>query len=435
MSIIGNRIEKTEQVNWHEFKFLQPDNFKELSKDAMEKLKESIIQNDFIESFKVWYARDTDIIYCLDGFHRCKAMRELEQEGHKIAEAFPANFLKCKNKEEAAKLVLIFSSIYAVTQQEGLKDFLEIYDLDLNVIKNEIDIPNINIENLELLLRNANIDEEKLDEVPEPQKEAVSQLGDIFLLDGRHRVMCGDSTKKEDVGRLMGGRKADMVFTDPPYNVDYSSKNELLNLYDKGNHIQTPIRNDNIIDAKEYQRFISDFFGAIKSHLSDYNAVYVCGNYESLIQFYKMDKLKCSNLLVWVKNAMVLGRMDYQNQHEFIFYGWYGKHKWFGDRKQTTVWNFNKPTKSELHPTMKPVELIVKAISNSTQSGNNLVLDVFLGSGSTLIASEQTGRICYGMEIDPIYIDVILRRYKNLYPDAKIECLNRNFDFNKLYNE
>ena len=235
-------------------------------------------------------------------------------------------------------------------------------------------------------------------------------MGNLSLK-SKHRLLCGDSTDAESVAYLMDGTKADIVFTDPPYNVDYSSKNELLNLYDKGNCIQTPIVGDNQIDEKEYADFCGKVYAAFEPVLASYNSVYICGNYESLIPFYKLGKLKISNMLVWVKSSLVIGRMDYQNQHEFILYGWVGRHKWHSDRKQTTVWEFAKPSKSELHPTMKPVELVENAIGNSTTTSQT-VYDAFLGSGSTLIAAQKTGRKCYGLEIDPIYCDVIVKRWE-----------------------
>jgi len=247
------------------------------------------------------------------------------------------------------------------------------------------------------------------DEVPDAPAKALTQLGDLWML-GEHRLLCGDSTDAESVAYLMDGAKADMVFTDPPYNVDYSSKQELLNLYDNGNILVQPLDGDHI-DEKEYAKFCNKVYSAFEAVLSDYNAIYICGNYESLIPFYKLGKLKISNMLVWVKSSLVMGRMDYQNQHEFILYGWVGRHKWHSDRKQTTVWEYAKPSKSELHPTMKPVELVENAVANSTKP-QQIVYDSFLGSGTTLIAAEQLGRKCYGLEITPIYCDVIIKRWE-----------------------
>jgi DNA modification methylase len=249
------------------------------------------------------------------------------------------------------------------------------------------------------------------DEVPPEPEEPWVQMGDLFQL-GSHRLLCGDATSADDVAVLLGDRKIDMVFTDPPYNVDYSSKNELLNLWDNGKRIQTPITNDNHISDKEYADFCQAFYLTLEPYMAKVNSIYICGNYESLIHYYKLSNLKISNMLVWVKSSLVIGRMDYQNQHEFILYGWSGTHKWYSDRKQSTVWEFPKPSRSSLHPTMKPVELVERGIINSSDL-ESLVYDAFCGSGSTLIAAERLSRTCYGMEIDPKYVQVTIERWQN----------------------
>ena len=251
------------------------------------------------------------------------------------------------------------------------------------------------------------------DDVPPVEQSPWVQEGDLFQL-GEHRLLCGDATSPDSIEVLMGGNTIDVIFTDPPYNVDYSSKNELLNLYDnlydKGNHIQAPIQGDRI-SAIGYQNFCESYYLATEPFLSDTNSIYICGNYESLIPYYKLGSMKISNMLVWVKNTLVIGRMDYQNRHEFILYGWSGKHRWYSDRKQSTVWEIPKPHKSELHPTMKPVELVEKAIANSSEPGN-IIYDSFSGSGTTIIASERLGRRCYAMEIDPRYVQVVIERWE-----------------------
>ena len=248
------------------------------------------------------------------------------------------------------------------------------------------------------------------------------KTGDIWQL-GRHRLVCGDSTLKEDVQKLMSDEKADMVFTDPPYNVNYSSKNELLNLYDKGKRIQDEIVIDNFISSEEYIKFCEKWFKNMCDFLKIPNFVYICGNYETLIGFRSFHNLfKISNLLVWAKNSLVLGRMDYKCQHEFILYGWLSLHKWYGENNETTLWKVDKPLHNKLHPTMKPIELMERAIKNSSKK-DDIILDLFGGSGSTLIACEQMGRICYMMEIDPKYCSVILERWES-FTNKKAVKLN-----------
>ena len=245
------------------------------------------------------------------------------------------------------------------------------------------------------------------DAIPEDVKP-ICKVGDLYKL-GDHRLLCGDATKKDDVERLMDGRKADMVFTDPPYGVDYSAKNEFLNKADKGNHIQTPIENDNI---KNYIKFFKDFLSVLP--LADYNSFYISISDQKLkcllIAISELN-YKASQILVWVKNNHVLGRQDYYNKHELIVYGWKNHHKFYGGTS-FSVWEFDRPVKSELHPTMKPINLIENGIINSSLK-NMIVYDCFLGSGSTLIACEKTNRKCYGMEIDPHYCDVIIKRWED----------------------
>jgi DNA modification methylase len=268
---------------------------------------------------------------------------------------------------------------------------------------------------------------EELNSVPEVKKESISQLGDLFLIDNRHRVLCGDSTKKEDVERLMDGKKADMVFTDPPYGVDYAGKNEFLNKADEGNRIQTEIINDT--ESKDAFEIWGKCFELWKGILSDYHTIYICSpQTRDLMMMMMIERggIYISNVIIWVKNNHVLGRLDYNLKHEPIIYGWLksGHHKFYGNgEKKFSVWDYDKPVKNDLHPTMKPIALVVNAIENSSLK-NMIVLDIFLGSGTTLIACEQTGRICYGIELCENYCDVIISRYIKLYPNCTIKHLN-----------
>jgi len=243
-----------------------------------------------------------------------------------------------------------------------------------------------------------------------PPKYTVKR-GEVYQLE-EHRVMCGNSTNKKDVDHLINKSKAQLIVINPPYNVNYSSKNELLNLYDKGNHIQTPIKN-HFLSEQEYIDFTKIWMINTLDVLDDYNSIYVFGNYESLGLIMSNERFVISNMLVWVKNSIVLGRMDYKCQHEFILYGWKKHHKWHGKNNKSTVFNFNKPLSSKLHPTMKPIELLIELIHNSSKP-DYIVYDPFGGSGSTLIACEQTNRKCYMMEIDPVYISVIIDRWETL---------------------
>lgn len=244
------------------------------------------------------------------------------------------------------------------------------------------------------------------DEVPEVPTEPISKLGEVYQL-GRHRLMCGDATKIEDVEKLMDGQKADMVFTDPPYGVNYEGKTK-----DK-----LTIENDE--NTNIFQEAVANISISMKLGAS----IYVCcpagDNFLDFITAFD-GEFKQSSTIIWAKDTFVMGHGDYHYQHEPILYGWIksAKHQFYGDRTQTTVWNINRPKSSKEHPTMKPIELIVKALRNSSKE-DDLILDPFGGSGSTLIACEQTDRTCYIMEIDPKYCDVIRKRYENFVDKNK----------------
>ncbi|MGG3737208.1 site-specific DNA-methyltransferase [Aeribacillus pallidus] len=287
------------------------------------------------------------------------------------------------------------------------------------------------------------------DQAVEEIEEPISKPGDIWLL-GRHRLMCGDSTNIDDVLKLMGNKQADMIFTDPPYNVDYEGSNG------------KKIKNDNMEDSAFYQ-FLYDAYVAMYTVLKDGGPIYVCHADSEGLNFRKAFKdagFLLKQCLIWVKNSLVLGRQDYHWKHEPILYGWKpgAAHAWYGGRKQDTVieedadlvvqkekdhvlltfsngiksivvkvpgyeivfsdddsdsttWRIEKPKKNADHPTMKPIALCARAIQNSSKPGE-IVFDPFGGSGSTLIACEQTGRTCFTMEYDPVYADVIIKRWE-----------------------
>lgn len=257
----------------------------------------------------------------------------------------------------------------------------------------------------------------KDDEVPEAPETPISKTGDIWLL-GRHRVMCGDSTKIDDVEKLMDGKKAQMIHTDPPYNVDYGvSKNPRRKLRTIENDKQNP---------EEWKQFCHDLYAVFQA-FND-GDIYMWGAPGGEGMRMRLWLIECgchwSATIIWKKQQLVLSPAKYQRMYEPCFYGWFGKSSFGADRKQTEVWEINRPLNSKLHPTMKPVELCEKAILNSSK-WNDIVLDLFLGSGSTLIACEKTNRICYGMEIDPKYCDVIVNRWED-FTGLKAELFQQN---------
>lgn len=245
------------------------------------------------------------------------------------------------------------------------------------------------------------------------QKNSIKQ-GDIIKL-GRHYLVCGDATNPELMKKVLGANKIKLILTDPPYGVDYvNSKAD----FDQFNRSHLSIKNDHIQDDESYIKFTNRWLAAIKLSLADKNSLYIFNSDKmifSLKQALDQSGFKFSQLLIWLKNQSVVGRLDYQPQHELIAYGWYGKHA-FLKSKDKSVLTYPKPQKSRLHPTMKPLGLLRRIILNSSKI-NDFVYDPFGGSGSTLIACEQTHRSCIMIELDPNYCQVIINRFKSSNKD------------------
>ncbi|WP_303835054.1 site-specific DNA-methyltransferase [Ruminococcus flavefaciens] len=248
------------------------------------------------------------------------------------------------------------------------------------------------------------------------EKAAFVERGDIWTV-GRHRLMCGDATSADDVSALMNGVKANLILTDPPYGVSFKSSSGLT------------IQNDSMKN-EEFYTFLLSAFKCMADHLEKGGAAYVFHADTEGLNFRRafIDAgFHLAGCCIWVKDSLVLGRSDYQWQHEPVLYGFMqnGKHKWYSDRKQTTIWHFDKPKRNANHPTSKPLDLLGYPIGNSTQE-NAVVIDTFGGSGSTLMACEQMNRICYMMELDEKYASVILRRYVEDTGDAEGVYVIRN---------
>ena len=324
------------------------------------------------------------------------------------------------------------------TELQGLQEL----DFDIDVIGFDGD-------EVEGIINFTEIDDIQEDDFvfTEDEKEPLAKEGQIYQL-GRHRLMCGDSTKSEDVARLMNGNTADLVVTDPPYNVDYGSKAESINKYGY-KFSDRHIANDHMPEH-QFADFLVSAFKNTADNLKSGGAFYIWHASTTLYEFeaaLRLNNLKTRQQLIWNKNSFVLGRQDYQWKHEPCLYGWKdgGAHYFIDDRKQTTVIedkkidfnklkkeelvgmlediysdkisttviNENKPSRSEEHPTMKPLGLLSRLIKNSSKQGE-IVLDLFGGSGSTLMSCEQLNRTCYMMELDPKYVDVIINRWETL---------------------
>ena len=248
------------------------------------------------------------------------------------------------------------------------------------------------------------------------EKASFVERGDVWFV-GKHKLMCGDATSSEDVAKLMEDKKANLILTDPPYNVAFKSSDGLT------------IQNDSMKNNDFYE-FLFSSFKNMAEHLENGGAAYIFHADTEGLNFRKafIDAgFHLAGCCIWVKDSLVLGRSDYQWQHEPVLYGFMqnGKHPWYSDRKQTTIWNFDKPKKNSNHPTSKPLDLLTYPINNSTQA-NAIVIDTFGGSGSTLMACEKMNRICYTMELDEKYASVILRRYVEDTNDSENVYVIRN---------
>lgn len=302
-----------------------------------------------------------------------------------------------KTQEKALNIAL--NKITGEWNKELLADLIkELQEADFDMGKTGFEPPEI--EQLFNSVHDKKITEDDFDVDAELAKPNVAQAGDIWLL-GKHRVICGDSILPETYEKLMDGNRANLVMTDPPYNVNVEET-------------AGKIKNDNMADEDFYKFLFAAFVNMEQSMEAD-ASIYVFHADTQGLNFRKAFTdagFYLSGCCIWKKNALVLGRSPYQWQHEPCLFGWKkdGKHQWYSDRKQTTIWEYDRPKSSKEHPTMKPIALMAYPIQNSCMS-NCIVLDPFLGSGSTLIACEQTGRICYGIELDEKFVDVIVNRY------------------------
>ncbi len=360
-----------------------------IKKDKFEELKKRISRFGQIKPLIV--TEDGEV---LGGNMRLRAMKELN-----VAKAW-VSIVQPKTEAEKIEIALTDNEEMGYYEDQAVAELIAQYKDDIDLTKYAIHLKQP--ETLAEILQRFS-PEPVEDDVPAVEDVAVSKLGEVYEL-GRHRVMCGDSTNIEDVEKLMGEQRADLLLTDPPYNVEYVGKTKDA----------LTIKNDKMEDGG-FLQFLTDAFTTMFMFAKEGASFYIWHadsegyNFRTACRNVGLTVRQC---LIWNKNSMVMGRQDYQWKHEPCLYGWKdgASHSWYADRKQTTVIQHDRPSKSEEHPTMKPVGLITYQINNSSKSGD-IVLDTFLGSGSTLIACEQTNRICYGMELDPKYVDVIRKRY------------------------
>lgn len=383
MKIEKMNISKLNPAEYNPRKNLQPGDAE------YEKLKSSVEEFGYVEPV-IWNKTTGRVI---GGHQRLKVLVDL---GLKEVDCVVTEFSEEKEKAlnialnkingewDIDKLVMLISDLQGSDFDVSLTGFEEAKIADLFEKTGEKDVQ-----------------DDDFDLTAALEKASFVERGDIWIV-GRHRLMCADATSAEDVTALMGGKRANLVVTDPPYNCSYEGGTGMK------------IINDSWDNSKKFYQFLLDAFKNAYDNLSDGSAFYCFHSDAEKVNFFNATVdagFHYSTTCIWVKNALVIGRMDYQMRHEPIIYAFKdtAKHKFYGDRKQTTVWEFDRPAKSQLHPTTKPLSLIAYPIKMSSQE-NGLVLDLFGGSGSTLVACEQMNRVCDMMELDEKYASVILRR-------------------------
>ena len=353
-----------------------------------EKLKRSIEQFGYVEPV-IWNKTTSHVV---GGHQRLKVLLDMG-----IAEVECVVIEMNEEKEKALNIALNKIS------GDWDKDKLMLLIADLQGADFDVSLTGFEPAELDALFKDSlksGIHDDDFDVDAELQKPAVTKQGDVWRL-GRHRLVCGDSTKADTFTLLMDGKLANLVVTDPPYNVNYEGT-------------AGKIKNDNMGNEAFYDFLLAAFTNTEAAMAKDASIYVFHADTEGLNfrRAFSEAGFYLSGTCIWKKQSLVLGRSPYQWQHEPVLFGWKksGKHNWYADRKQTTIWEFEKPKKSADHPTMKPVALVAYPVLNSSLS-NCIVLDPFGGSGSTLIACEQTDRICHTVELDEKYCDVIVKRY------------------------
>lgn len=399
---------------------LQED-FKKSDLDKLAKLQMLILTRGFKYSFKVWRDPSNGHLMIIDAHQRRKALLGLRKYGYIIPD-IPYEEIQAADKQEAVEEIAAYNSEFARKNPDTIlfqkyhisTDRLETFNLGFELKKNDYDVGAKPLFTNEEEKKEIKEDDAPIN-IPGTEDAVFAKTGDVWLL-GENRLMCGDCRSKKDVITLMDGRKADMILTDPPYNVNYEG----------GNCDKLKIENDSM-DNDMFLRFLGSCFEVMFQVLKPGGSFYVFhadSEGENFRRSLRECGFKIAQCCIWVKNSLVMGRQDYQWQHEPCLYGWKpgAAHHWNADRKQTTIWNFDKPTANRIHPTMKPVALMAYPICNSSSYGD-IVVDMFSGSGSTIMACQQTDRIGYAMEIDPKYVAASVIRFMTMFPQQSVRLL------------
>lgn len=451
---LSSRVMRTAPVCWRSLKFIQHDDFKSLSEEAENKLRTSIQANNFTQPFYVWQEPATLDVYCLDGRHRVRILHNLAESGYDVPDELPAVFIQCQDKQDAAKLVLVYSSMYAKVTNDGLFDFLQAYDIDYLQMRDQVDMPDLSLDRFEQKFDMFHVagDQDEYEVPLDPGGTIAVKTGDLFQLGG-HRIICGSFMEPGVQSSLLLGEKARILICDPPYNLPAN----FFTNKDEKRHKDFAMGAGEMSD-EEFSSFLQAIMHAAKVHTVPGAIHYIFMDHrhgwhmcEAARKVYgsPIPKQVCT----WVKDIMANGSF-YRAQQElcFVFADQSAKALWnrdlldeggfykpdnelvyifkngegakhlshleLADRIRTNVWRYPSansranPDRLELknHPTPKPVRMIADAILDTTNHGDG-VIDWFLGSGTALIACEKTGRRCFGTEIDPKYVQSIIKRY------------------------
>jgi len=407
------------------FHELQED-FKISDPDKLIKLQMLILTRGFKYAFKAWKDPDGKL-WIIDAHQRRKALLGLRKSGFDIPQ-IPYEPIFAETKQEAVEEIAAYNSEFARKNPDTI--LFEKYQIDSDTMgRFELNFssPADTVAHKPTpLFETTEVSEDEYVGMPSGSFAAVTKPGDLWLL-GNHRLMCGDCCKSSDMKVLSNGRRVDLVVTDPPYNVAYQG----------GTDDEMTIVNDDM-ENDLFLVFLRQAFQAVSRVMRDGASIYVFhsdSEGERFRRAFREAGLKLAQCCVWKKNTFVMGRQDYQWQHEPVLYGWKpgAAHSWQSDRRQSTVWDFDKPTRNGIHPTMKPVALMAYPIQNSSAPGD-VVLDAFSGSGSSIMACQQVDRICYAMDISPEYVASTVDRFHAAFPDQQIRLIRAGvtYDHNNL---
>lgn len=403
-----------------DYKKLHPfqGELKSLSEADYLKLRNEIIERKFSFMIHVWEDPEDHKLYILDGHQRLRCVKQMVEVEGFTCPPLPIAIVDAISHKEAYHKLLTATASYGKMTPESLNEYLVKNELNHDEIFAAVTWPDIDPHAYKLEFEEGygvtqvptNVDP---DHVPEPPVHPTAVKGDLYLL-GPHRLLCGDSVAVTDVERLMNGEKADLVFTDPPWNVNYGANKNPAGWSGKNRQIM----NDHM-EPDDWLAFLNGIAASLALSTKPGCPLYCV---MSAQEWPVIDKslreagFHWSSTIIWAKDRMVLSRKDYHTQYEPIWYGWNDQGPRLApleDRTQTDLWQINRPSVSDLHPTTKPIDLIARAVKNSSKEGG-LVLDLFGGSGSTLIAAQATNRRCFAMELDPKYVDVIVRRWEGV---------------------